>query len=66
MKIAWKIITFDETEIEKCKFRQYNSPISIVNIVINKIVVSNKVSFGKKVFKYFAGYKNAKKLDTRL
>ena len=30
---------------------------------INKIVVSNKVSFGKKDFKYFIGYKDAKKLD---
>ena len=31
------------------------------NIYINKIVVSNKVSFGKKEFKYFIGYKYAKK-----
>ena len=53
-------------KIEKFKFRQYNSPISIVNIDINKIVVSNNVSFGKKVLKYFAGYKNLKKLDIRL
>ena len=30
---------------------------------INKIVVSNKVSFCKKGFKYFIGYKDAKKLD---
>ena len=30
------------------------------NIDINKIVVSNKVSFGKKGFKYFIGYKDAK------
>ena len=34
----------------------------IDNIDINKIVVSNKVSFGKKGFKYFTGYKNAKKI----
>ena len=33
------------------------------NIDINKIVASNKVFFGKKGFKYFVGYKNAKKLD---
>ena len=31
------------------------------NIYINKIVVSDKVSFGKKEFKYFIGYKSAKK-----
>ena len=33
------------------------------NIDINKIVVYNKVSFSKKGFKYFIGYKNVKKLD---
>ena len=33
------------------------------SIDINKIVVSNKVYFGKKDFKYFIGYKDAKKLD---
>ena len=31
---------------------------------INKIVISNKVSFGKKGFKFFIRYKDAKK--TRL
>ena len=30
---------------------------------MNKVVVSNKVSFGKKGFKYFIGYKDAKNLD---
>ena len=33
------------------------------NIDINKIVVSNKVSFGKRDFKYFIGYEDATKLD---
>ena len=51
---------FDDTEIKICKRR---CPISIDYIDINKIVVSNKVSFGKKDFKYFIGYKYAKKLD---
>ena len=32
------------------------------NIDIIKIVVSNKASFGKKGFKYFIGYKDAKKI----
>ena len=34
------------------------------NIDINKIVVSNKVYFGKKkkAFKYFIGYKDTKKI----
>ena len=34
-------------------------PILITNIDINKITVSNKILFGKKVFKYFIGYKDA-------
>ena len=32
--------------------------ISITNIDINKIVVSNKVSFSKKCFQYFIDYKH--------
>ena len=34
----------------------------IDNLDINKIVVSNKIFFGKKDFKYFIGYKDAKKV----
>ena len=33
------------------------------NIDINKIVVSNKISFSKKGFKYFVGYKDDTKID---
>ena len=61
-KIGKKNWNFDDTEIEKCKFHQPKSPFLIGNIDINKIVVSNKASFGKKYFKYFIGYKDAKKL----
>ena len=32
------------------------------NIDINKIVVSNKISFGKNDFEYFIGYRDAKKI----
>ena len=35
------------------KFNQYKNPISIKDIDINKIVVSNKFPFGKQDFKYF-------------
>ena len=52
-----------QTEIEKYKLHQHKSPILMESIDINKIVVSNKVYFGKKDFKYFIGYKDAKKLD---
>ena len=50
------------TEIEKQKFHQCKIPTSIKNIDINKIVLSNKVCFGKKGFKYFIVYKDAKTL----
>ena len=51
----------DDTEIEKYKFHQHKNPILIERIDINKIVVSNKASFGKKDFRYFIGYKDAEK-----
>ena len=57
-----KIIKFDDTEIEKCKFQQCKRSILINDININKIVVSNKFSFGKQDFKYFMGCKNSKKI----
>ena len=58
-----KIINCDETEIQKYKFHQYKSSISIDNKDVHKIVVSNKISFDKNDFKYFIGYKDAKKLN---
>ena len=57
-----KIIKFDVTKIEKFKFHQHKSPFLIDNIDINKIVVSTKVSFGKKDFKYFIVYKDAQRI----
>ena len=47
---------------KKQKFHQLKEPISIKNIDINKMIVSNKISYGKKGFKYLIGYKNAKKI----
>ena len=52
---------FGDIEIQKQKFHQHKGTISITNIYINKIVESNKVCFGKRGFKYFIGYKEAKK-----
>ena len=57
------IIKFGDTEVEKHKFHQYKKLILIKNVDFNKIVVSNKVYFGKKGFKYFISYKDAKKID---
>ena len=56
-----KIIKFDDTEIEEYEFYQCESPILINDKDINKIVVSNKFSFGKQDFKYFIGYKDSEK-----
>ena len=38
-----RAIKFGDNEIEKSKFHQYKRYISINNIDINKIVVSNKI-----------------------
>ena len=55
------IVKFGDIEIEKKKISQHERTISIKkNIDINKIVVSNKVSFVKKSFKSLIGYKYAK------
>ena len=63
IKMGKTIIKLGDVKINKQKFHQHKLPISIKNIDINKIVVSNKVSFGKKVFTYFIGQKDDKGLD---
>ena len=55
-----KVTKFGDIEIQKQRFHQHKGPISIKNIDFNKIVVFNKVSFGKIGFEYFIGYKNTK------
>ena len=62
IKLDKKTIEFDNTRIEKYEFHQYKSPILIKDIDINEIVISNKICFGKQDFKYFIGYKVAKKI----
>ena len=57
------VIKFGDTEIKKHKLHQYKRPTSIKNMDINKVVVFNKISLVKKGFKYFIGYKDAKKLN---
>ena len=47
-------------KIEKRKFHLYRSLIVKDNIDIDKI--ANKVSFGKKDFKYFIGYNDPEKV----
>ena len=57
------VIKFGDVKSNKQKFHQNKLPISIKNIDINKIVLSNKVFFGKKVFTYFICWKDDKGLD---
>ena len=47
---------------KKQKFHQNKRPILIKNKDINKIEISTKISFDEKGFKYFIGYKDAKKV----
>ena len=56
-----KIIKFDDTKIEEFKFYQNKNPILIKDIDTNKIVVSNKLPFGKQDFKHLIGYKDSAK-----
>ena len=53
-----KMEKVEDIEIHKQVFHQHKEPISIKNVDIDKVIVSNKVSFGKKEFKYFIGYKD--------
>ena len=57
-----KIIKFDDTETEEHEFHQYKSLISINDIDVDNIVVSNLFLFGKLESKYFTGYKDSEKI----
>ena len=57
-----RIVKFDDTKIEEYKFHQNKSPILINARDINRIVVSNKLLFGKQDFKYFTGYIDSVKI----
>ena len=48
-----KIIMVDDIEVEKHNFHQHKILISIYDVNIDRIVVSNKVRFGKRGFKCF-------------
>ena len=61
IKTEKTFVKIGDIEIKKRKFHQHKRPISIKNININKIVVCNKVLFHKIWFRYFNGYKDAKK-----
>ena len=49
-KTGKEIMKFSNIEVEKHEFDQRKSPILIVKVNINKIIVSQKFPFGKKAF----------------
>ena len=55
-KLGEETIKFSDIEIGKHTFHQYKNPISLYDVWC--IVLSNKVPFGVKGFKYFIGYEN--------
>ena len=50
-----EILTFGNTEIEKNKFYRHMTPIFLEDVDIEKVLVSKKISFGEKNYKYFIG-----------
>ena len=51
-----EILTFGNIEIEKNRFCRPKTPIFLKDVDIEKVLVSNKISFGEKNYKYFIGY----------
>ena len=51
-----EIFTFEDIEIEKNKFYRNKAPTFLGDADTEKVLVSNKFSFGKKNYKYFIGY----------
>ena len=51
-----EILMFGNTEIEKKNFYRSEIPIFLKNVDIKKVLVSSKIYFGEKNYKYFIGY----------
>ena len=43
-------------KLKKNKFYQNKTPTSLKDVDIKKVLVSNKISFGEKNYRYFIGY----------
>ena len=50
-----EILTFGNIEIVK-KNHHHKTPIFLADVDTEKLLASNKISFGEKNFKYFLGY----------
>ena len=55
-EISKEIITFGYTETENRKFHRYKNPNFLEDPNDDNILISNKISFGEKHYKYFTGY----------
>ena len=51
-----EFLPFGHIEIEKNKFYSHKTPIFLGDVDIEKVLVSNKISFGGKNYKYFISY----------
>ena len=51
-----EILTFGNIEIEKINFTVMRLLLFLGDVDIEKILVSNKISFGENNYKYFIGY----------
>ena len=51
-----EILTFGNIEIEKSKFYHNKILIFLKDVDTRKVLVPNKISFGRKNCKYFIGY----------
>ena len=57
-----ELLIFGDNAIDKCNFHHSKYLIDINNMDTDKILISNKVSFGKEGCKYFSGYKDDDKV----
>ena len=59
-----KKLTIGDTEVKQNAFLKSKNPIEINEVDIDKIVISDKASYGKKDLKYFIGYKDGNKIKS--
>ena len=51
-----EILTFGNIEIEKNKFHRHKTSIHLGDVDVEKVLVSDNISFDEKNYKYFIGY----------
>ena len=60
-----EILMFEDIEIEKNKCYRHETAICLKDVDIEKVLVSNKISFSEKNCKYLIGYlHNGNKVKT--